>query len=164
MRLETKILIDLWLVMTILIIVVVPKAHFRRYLLGSLVCQCITWFSILLHVHFKLLAYPVREFPKATDLGFSMPYMVYPIMAGLYMVYEPRHSLPLRVAYLFLWCCGVAVFHYTMAKYTDLLNFVHYHWFFSGATSIIVLLLTSTIVRWFFYDPPWFYLGKRRRS
>lgn len=164
MKQDIVILVNLWLVMIIFIPLLVPKAHFRRYLLASLICQAITWLSIALHVHFNLLAYPVREFPKATDLGFSMPYVIYPIMAGLYIIYEPRHSFSLRVLYVFLWSCGVAVFHYSMARFTDLLNFVNYHWIFSFGTSVIVLILTSSISRWFFYDPPWFYTGKRRSS
>lgn len=85
----------------------------------------------VLHVHFDLLAYPVREFPKATDIGFTMPYMVYPIMAGIYIMYEPRNSLGLRTLYLFVCSFGVGVFHHMMQKYTDLLDFVNYHWIFT---------------------------------
>ncbi|MBP1155572.1 hypothetical protein ACVLD2_000514 [Paenibacillus sp. PvR052] len=152
MSLERAILIIVWIVGTIVIALLVHRPDFRQFVMGFLVCQAITWVNEALHVKLHWVSYPVREFPKATELGFTMQYMVYPLLCGIYLICEPQRSWTARGLYLIAWCSGLAVFHYGLARYTRLIQYIHYHWYIVWIAFFIIFVLVNAIVRWFFKD------------
>lgn len=152
MNLERTIIIIIWIVGAAVIAFMVPRPASRRFLFGFLACQTITWVNVALHVKLQLLAYPVREFPKATDLGFTMQYMVYPLLCGLYLIFEPQRSWTIRGVYLIVWCSVLAFFHHGLAQYTELVEYVHYHWSLAWIAFFIIFVSVNAIVRWFFKD------------
>lgn len=152
MNLERAILMMVWIVGTIVISILVPRPDFRRFVVGFLVCQAITWINAALHVRLHLVAYPVREFPKATEVGFTMQYMVYPLLCGIYLICEPQRSWKARGIYLIVWCTGLALLHLGLARYTRLVEYIHYHWYFAWIAFFIIFGLVNAVVRWFFKD------------
>ncbi|WP_407945760.1 CBO0543 family protein [Paenibacillus puerhi] len=66
-------------------------------LLVCFVCITTIYFLVpraveVLLVQFNLVAYPLREFPKASDLSITFKVLWTPVASGLYYIYRPRSN------------------------------------------------------------------------
>jgi hypothetical protein len=152
MDLEIMILSLLWVFGITAIVLFTPKNGLRKLLFASLVCQAILWASALVHVKFGLLSFPVREFPKATDVLFTTEYFFYPLIYGFYIIFEPNVSFMVRLCYFVLWISGLTVIDYLIEKNTDLIIYENYAWYWSWLNFFVIFLLASLIYKWFFKD------------
>ncbi|WP_321166558.1 MULTISPECIES: CBO0543 family protein [unclassified Paenibacillus] len=108
------------------------------------------WFSVILQVKLRIISFPVREFPRATDIGFTITYLLYPILISIYILLEPRRSRAIRTLYLLLWCAALAWLNDMINQYTQLLEYKFLDWFMGSMFFIFLLALTKVIVRWFY--------------
>lgn len=161
MSLEQSFLIHTVLIGLILIIVLVTKDNMHRFITAFLVGQALTWLNVTLHAKLGLAEYPVREFPKATDMAFSLQYFVFPVLCGFYVLFEPQGPRWQRFVYLLGYSLVPAVLHYVQAKFTQLVAYKHYHWSIPYVVSVIVLMSVNVAVRWFFHAPPIHYDERR---
>ncbi|WP_144555412.1 CBO0543 family protein [Bacillus sp. X1(2014)] len=127
-----------------------PKNQYRKLLFSLLTCQSLLWLNSLIHVEFNLLAFPVREFPKATDLLITTEYFFYPLLCGFYIGYEPKRSYKIRLIYLSVWISFLTVYDVILVKYTNLIEYVHYAWYFTWIDLFCIFAVTNWIHQWFF--------------
>ncbi|WHY66805.1 CBO0543 family protein [Neobacillus sp. SuZ13] len=127
-----------------------PKNQYRKLLFSLLTCQALLWINSLVHVEFNLLAFPVREFPKATDLLITTEYFFYPLLCGLYIAYEPKRSFKTRLIYLSVWISFITVYDVILVKYTNLVEYVHYAWYFTWIDFFCIFAVTNLIYQWIF--------------
>jgi hypothetical protein len=150
MILERKIIILVWIFGLAMVVIFVRRANARRFILAYMTSQAIVWFSVILQVKLRIISFPVREFPKATDIGFTMAYFLYPILIGIYILLEPRLSRAIRTLYLLLWCTALTWFNYLLTHYTQLMDYLHLNWFMGSMFFIFLLVLTNVVVRYFY--------------
>jgi len=73
----------------------IPKEKFRLALVSFLVFQALTWPASILLVELGRIEFPVREFPRATPVGFITNYIFYPtIFAWFVLMFPINASLP----------------------------------------------------------------------
>ncbi|MDQ0921012.1 CBO0543 family protein [Paenibacillus sp. V4I5] len=150
MILERKIIILVWILGLAMVVIFVRRSNVRRFILAHFTSQTIVWFSVILQVKLRIISFPVREFPRATDIGFTMTYLLYPILSSIYILLEPRRSRTIRTLYLLLWCTALAWLNYMLTQYTQLLDYKFLDWFMGSMFFIFLLVLTKVIVRWFY--------------
>lgn len=131
-------------------ILFIPRNRRRRFFIAFLFCQAVLWLSSLFHVKYHLLAFPVREFPKATDLLVTTEYFFYPVCCGFYVVFEPKRSFLIRILYLAVCCSGIVVLDVILEKYTDLIKYVHYKWYLTWINAFGIAAVTNIVCKWFF--------------
>ncbi|WP_396953728.1 CBO0543 family protein [Neobacillus mesonae] len=154
MLLEYKVIILLWITGLISLIKFVPKNRRRRMSFAVLLCQAFTWLSSMFHVKYHLLSFPVKEFPKATDLLITTEYLLYPLIFGFYIIYEPKKSILSRISYLSFWISILTVLDVLLEKYTDLIEYVHYDWYWTWVNFFALFSISNIIYQWCFTDLP----------
>jgi hypothetical protein len=145
-------LIIMWVIGIIAYLFLTPKKHYRKMLFTLLVCQSFLWLNSLIHVEFNLLAFPVRELPKATELLFTTEYFFYPLLCGLYVAYEPKRSLRIRVFYLSIWISALTLYDLILVNFSNLVEYVHYAWYFTWIDFFCIFAVTNWVYQWFFKD------------
>jgi hypothetical protein len=156
MSLNYIVMILMWVIGIFAFIFVTPRKSHRKALIALLVSQALLWVSSLIHVEFHLIAFPVREFPKATDLLLVTEYVFYPILTALYIVYEPKRSNAFRLIYLSIWTSVIVVIDLLLVHFTDLLEYTDYKWYFTWISFFGLLAVTNVIFKWFFKDKKYF--------
>ncbi|CAM3832732.1 CBO0543 family protein [Marinicrinis lubricantis] len=149
MSLEWIVITLMWCV-GVISVVVCPKQHLRKLLFTMLLCQALTWVTTLIHVYYGLLSFPVREFPKATDLLVTTEYFFYPLICGYYVVYEPSRHVGARMAYLALWVTGLTTIDIVIERYTDLIEYIHYSWYWTWIVFFGLFAITNISCQQFF--------------
>lgn len=123
---ERLVLIAIWSIGILAAGLFVRRSNWHRFAVSYLLCQNFTWVCVTLHVKFAIFTYPVREFPRATNTGFTVQYMLYPVLCGLYILFKPHGAGMIKTAlYILPWTVGVTLFHYLLSQYTDLLRYNH---------------------------------------
>ncbi|WP_166242854.1 CBO0543 family protein [Paenibacillus turpanensis] len=153
MTLERTILLFAWVIglATIAFFVTRPKPH--RFILAYMMCGSLVWIKVAHHVYFNMVIFPVREFPNATNFGFTPQYMLYPLICSLYIISEPQGSWLRRVLHLLLFTVPLTFLHTALAFFTDLMEFVRYNALTAWLYFITVFVTTNGLVRWFFREP-----------
>ncbi|MEH7307571.1 CBO0543 family protein [Neobacillus drentensis] len=149
-------IILMWVIGVIAFMFVTPQHRYRKVLIGLLICQALLWLNSLVHVELNLLAFPVREFPKANDLLVTTEYFFYPLLSGFYLVYEPERSIWTRLIYLSVWSLAIAIYDQMLVNYTNLVEYVHYAWYFTWLDFFCIFAATNVIYQWFFKDKEYF--------
>ncbi|MEH7085357.1 CBO0543 family protein [Neobacillus drentensis] len=143
-------MIAMWVSGVMAYMLLTPKNQYRKLLFSLLVCQALLWLNSLVHVEYNLLAFPVREFPKATDLLITTEYFFYPLLCGFYIAYEPKRSFRIRLIYLSIWISFLTLYDVILVKYTNLVEYVHYAWYFTWIDFFPIFAVTNWIYQWFF--------------
>jgi hypothetical protein len=148
---ERILLIAIWLVSIAVTVLFVSKAKRREAALSFLACQCLTWINSLLRVKFHLLVFPVREFPKATDLLVSTEFFMYPLICAFYYIYDPKSSSVFRrFIHLCIWTTGADLVEVLLEKYTNLITYLHFTWYWTWLDFFVLFIVTNVYCNWFF--------------
>lgn len=150
---ERAVLVMIWLLAVGAVVYLVDRPRWPGFAISLMLCQSISWVIILIDIKLGLFTYPVREFPKATEMGFTMQYMLYPVICGFYILYEPRGSFWLKVLYMLPWTSGITLFHYLLGKYTRLLDYDKSHSFLVWCVITIIFGAVNALGKWFFQNP-----------
>jgi hypothetical protein len=150
MTLEYWVLILIWSASIVAVALYIPNHKRREAVLAFLACQAVTWLNSLIHVNYGLLAFPVREFPKATDLLFTSEYMMYPLMCAFYYIYEPYSGNLLRLFYLVGCISCLTIVDTVIVTYTDLIDYPNYSWYWTWIDFFAIFLLINIYCKWFF--------------
>jgi hypothetical protein len=161
MSVEFVILIAMWAIGIISFLIFTPNRHRRKLIFGYLVCKTLTWLSTLFHVKFNLLIFPIREFPKATDLLLTTEYFFYPLLCGFYIIHEPKLNYFVRFLYLSLWISILVIIDVMIEKYTNLIEYIHYDWYWTWLNFFCIFALSNMIYHWFFREKTLFRDDKR---
>ncbi|TMV52073.1 hypothetical protein FE783_03765 [Paenibacillus mesophilus] len=146
---ERFILITLWM-LGITGCLMIPERKRREAWIAFLACQAITWIGSLVQVRLGWIAFPVREFPKATDLCLTTEFFFYPLACAIYYIFEPKHSATFRICYSLLWVFGLTLFDWNLSVHTEVLDYKRYTWYWSGLDFAITFVAANIYTRWFF--------------
>nr|WP_281279824.1 CBO0543 family protein [Cohnella pontilimi] len=150
---DRNILFILWFVCVTSIYFLVPRAKAHAFLMCFLACQAVGWPVELLLVQFDGVAYPLREFPKASDLSITVKLVWTPVASGLFYIYIPRKSRTMKFIYFAAWVSFLTLIDGLLAAHTRLVKHVHVHWSLIALVFAFLLLCVSGIVTWFFKKP-----------
>ncbi len=150
MTLERLVLVIIWVISILAIILFIPKHKRREAIMSFFACQSIIWVNSMLHVKYGLLSFPVREFPKATEVLFTTEYMMYPLMGAFYYIYEPKSGKLLRLFYLAGCISCLTVIDTIISTYTNLIKYTKYSWFWTWIDFFLIFLLANVYCKWFF--------------
>jgi hypothetical protein len=161
MNIDYIVMALIWIIGLILLKVFTPKNRKRKLIFAIFICQAFIWLSDLIHVKYKLLLFPTREFPHATDILITTDYFFYPLLCGFYIIYEPKVNLLWRTLYLSLWISGIVLFDVLIERYTNLIEYINYAWYWTWGVFFCLFALTNLIYHWFFHRSLFFRAEKR---
>ncbi|MFD0676944.1 MULTISPECIES: CBO0543 family protein [unclassified Paenibacillus] len=117
----------------------------RKFWVGFLAMQTITWSVGLTLVNSHLVEYPVRLFPGATHQNFVTGYFIYPSLSVLFNQYFPRIGRVKQFFYAFAYAGTAAFWDYIMSTYTNIEN--HLNW--NPVKQFLILFIGLLACRWF---------------
>ncbi|MDZ5471562.1 CBO0543 family protein [Bacillus sp. 31A1R] len=150
MSIEWIILYIVWLV-TLGSLFFVPKDRRKEASISFLFLQFLGWFLGLLVVELKWIEYPIRELAHVNRSSFTFEFLVFPAISMFFNLYYPSNRrLLTKIYYISLFTTGIIIPEIIFEKYTDLIKYIHWEWYYSW----ISVFFTLWIVRGFF---SWFY-------
>lgn len=148
---EYLILIMMW-ILGLLSLYLIPKKKFPIAIFALLSCQALTWLNCLIHVKYQLIAFPVREFPKATDVLLTTDFLIYPLICALCYILEPKGKWFIRFSSFVFWISILTIIDFLLEKYTDLIEYVHYNAIWTWINFFLIFMIMRFCTRWFFKD------------
>lgn len=101
-----------------------PKNKYRLALISFFVFQTFTWAIIIILVQIGSIEYPVREFSRATQVGFISNYIFFPMVYVWFILLFPSKAFwAKKFLHYFIFISIIVWFIYFTAVYTDLENF-----------------------------------------
>ncbi|MFC5734244.1 CBO0543 family protein [Cytobacillus gottheilii] len=151
-KLDKTVEISAWIVMSILLMIFVPKNRIREAHVSFLFKQTITWLFGLLVVEKGLISYPYRLFfKKANKSSFTFEYFVYPALCSLFNLHYPEKRNKLyKFCYYTLYSASITVFEAIAIKYTNLIRYKKWSWYWSFITMWFTFYLSRLYHRWVF--------------
>ncbi|WP_308635504.1 CBO0543 family protein [Paenibacillus silvisoli] len=151
MLLEHAILILIWIITIGLVVFTTRRNQIREAAVVFLFKQVLTWLLGLTVVQFKLIEYPVREFPYATRTSFSFEYFIFPAICIVYNLRFPTNKGPfLKLCWILLFPSWMTALEVLLERYTDLIRFIHWQWYWTWITLLITFYLSRRFYLWFF--------------
>ncbi len=148
--LEKFILVSSWIIGFISLIFI-PKNIRQQASFIFLFSQLPSWLFGLLAVEFGLLEYPVREFAKANGTSFTFEFLVLPIICVFFNIYYPeKRSFYKKIIYYITVLGPITLAEYFIEKYTLLLNYIHWEWYFTFITMVLFVYFIRAVYKWFF--------------
>ncbi|WP_281279833.1 CBO0543 family protein [Cohnella pontilimi] len=94
-------------------------------------------------VQFGLLAYPFRELAESNRTSFTYEYMAHPVACAVFIVYYPSHrSRWIQIGYYVLFCTVLTVVEIVIQRYTDLIRYIRWNWFWSWGSLFLTFMVT----------------------
>ncbi len=122
MTLERFILVAITAI-SIASVVYIPKDKYRLALISFCIFQTLTWAVALILVQIGSIEYPVREFSRATQVGFTTNYIFFPMVYVWFILLFPtKASWANKILHFFIFVSVIVWFIYFTAVYTDLEN------------------------------------------
>lgn len=149
---EKTIEISSWIIVSLLLIKFTPKNKIRETLVVFLFKQALTWIFGLIVVQKNLISYPYRLFfKKENKANFSFEYFIYPGLCALFSLYYPKNkSTFLKTLHYFISTSVIVIFEIIAVKYTKLIKYKKWTWYWSFITIWITDYLTQAFHNWFF--------------
>lgn len=150
-NIEVLLYLCAWITCILTLLILVPKNMIREAQVIFLFKQVLTWLFGLMVVEFKLIEYPVRLFPYANRTSFSFEYFIYPAICVIFNLYYPKTKriLP-QLRHYFVFCTTITVIEIFTEKYTDIINYLYWHWSLTLVTLFITFYLSRKFYTWFF--------------
>lgn len=153
-KLERTIEISAWIVMIFLLLIFVPRNKIREAHVAFLFKQVVTWIFGLFVVEKNLISYPYRLFfRKANKASFTFEYFVYPALCSLFNVHYPeKRNYFYKFSHYFFYTAVITVFEAIAYKYTKLINYKKWTWYWSFLTIWFTYYISRIYHKWFFKD------------
>jgi hypothetical protein len=150
LRLDYWILLGVW-VLSFLLLFLIPRDKRRLALIAYLFKQSLTYLLGLVAVEYGLLEYPVRMLASVNRTSFTYEYMAYPVICALFNAYYPVKGTRLRkLLYYAAFCTGLTVPEVLLERYTDLVRYIHWHWWTTWLSLLVTFVATRTFCVLFF--------------
>lgn len=102
----------------------IPKKMVRKALLSLLAFQATTWFTSIILVERGTIAFPVREFVKATKVNFIPQFLFYPALFMWFIILFPEgKSILFKTLHYILFVSAMVWFIYFTSHYTAISRF-----------------------------------------
>ncbi|MCR8928902.1 CBO0543 family protein [Priestia megaterium] len=123
MKKEIIILLISWIAIVSLYFWKIPTRLKGRAQTAFLFGQSIAWIYVFLSVYFKRVEFPFREFSYATQLSFSLHYMIYPAFAMFFEVtYPSSNSRTSVILHYALFVVITNLYAFFIGHYTELVR------------------------------------------
>ncbi|WP_026575546.1 CBO0543 family protein [Bacillus sp. UNC438CL73TsuS30] len=153
MLVERIILVAMWLTGFICLMLFIPRNDRRKGILALLIFQAFIWLCDLPSFQLNLLKAPVREFPKATDLPFTIDYFFYPVLFSIYYVHKKKKgSFWSRMIPFLVWVSIITLYDSVLERYTDLLEYDLLPWYGMWIYIGFLFYMSQVCCNWFFKD------------
>ena len=150
MRIEWWILIAVYVV-GIGILLFIPRTQIRLAIAAFLFLQVITFLIGLAVVQLGMIEYPVRCFASVNRTSFTYEFFAFPVISAAFNVWYPGgRRIPIQLGYYIGICSVLSFLEVLIDKYTDLIQYVHWEWYFSWVTIGLSLFLSRLFCNWFF--------------
>ena len=160
MRIEWWILIAVYFVSTG-ILFFIPKQKIRLAVVAFLFKQIITFLIGLMVVELGWLEYPIRLFPSINRASFTFEFYAFPVICALFNTRYPNNrSIPIKLSYYVLFCSVMTVVEVMIEKYTELITYVHWEWYFTWISLFITFYLSRLFCLWFFSNEKAIYFNE----
>jgi hypothetical protein len=150
LTIEQLVLATIWLSCILILFFVVPRQRVRELVAVFLFFQTLTWlFSIALSYHGLLYA-PVREFPDATKISFTLEYIAFPSAAVFFQLWYPEKSGKIRrTVHYGLTVGGILLFMLVVGSITELMTIKVDNLIRSFCNFTLELLICRRYIVWF---------------
>ncbi|WP_442919983.1 CBO0543 family protein [Metabacillus sp. B2-18] len=129
----------------------IPKNKWRQASIIFLFQQFITWFLGLLVVELHLIEYPIRELSSVSKSSFLFEFLIFPIISIFFCLYYPdTRSLWIKFLYSSAYCTGITIPETIFERYTQLINYLKWDWYFTWLSIYATLLLSWYFYKWYF--------------
>jgi hypothetical protein len=149
---EKVVLAILWYAGVIAVMVGIPKRRYREAAAFYLICQPLTWAFSFIELRLGLLTFPVREFPVATDINFTIEFWVHPLIFVFYSLHKDRFPGWKKYAYLAAIITLLTIVDKLIESYTGLIDYVRHTPLSIFLCFYVLFLLADFYSRWFFQD------------
>lgn len=150
MKIEPLILYILY-ACTFISLAFIPKDKLRDASIIFLFQQFFTWFAGILAVGFNLLEYPVRELAKVNGTSFLYEFFQYPVITVFFCLFYPKtNSFWKKSLYICAYSTGLTLPEVIIEKYTNLISYIHWHWYYTWASVYATLFLAWIFYKWYF--------------
>lgn len=140
-----------WVVLIFLLLWLVPKDKIRDAHVIFFFKQLLTWILGLWVSEKKLIHYPVRFFSKATKSSFTFEFFAYPAICVFFNLYYPySKNIEMQILHYILYTSGVTFFEAILQRYTNLIKYNKWKWYYTWLTILITFMLSNYYYRWFF--------------
>jgi hypothetical protein len=147
---EKWILFAVW-VITFAALYMVPHKLRREAHMAFLAKQVLTWLLGLIVVQYGWIAYPVRLLAQVNGTSLTFEYFVYPGICVYFHLYFPvSRGLRAQLGYYAAYTTGIVILEVLLEKYTDLIEYIHWTWYWSWITVCITFYLSRVLYVWFF--------------
>ena len=151
MTLEYILLALSWAISIALLLIFIPRNKVREAHVVFFFKQLLTWLFGLVIAEYDLIEYPVRIFKSATTASFTFEYFVYPAICALFNINYPENRVWLKKAlHYFYYTSGITAIEMILEKYTLLIDYVNWTWFWTWLTLLATFLLSRLYYTWFF--------------
>ncbi|MCR2803561.1 CBO0543 family protein [Paenibacillus soyae] len=151
MSFEQNLLLLIWLLGLLVIVFGVPYGRRHSFFIAYLTAQGLDWLAEILLLQFNTVSFPIREFPGASDMSITLMIFLMPLCCAIYVIYEPRKSLPIRTLSLLLWASVMTLVEIAISRFSNLQDHKSYYWLVAEIVFSVELVITIAIVRWFFH-------------
>jgi hypothetical protein len=147
---ETLILIVSWGIAIVLLIWKVPRNKIKDAQIVFLFAQSLGWLYVFVQSYFNNLVFPIREFPKATDMLVSLHFIIYPTFCVFFVLYFPETSKKWKIILHYL----VFVFlnqsyEMLLERYTKLIDYKHLNALWGFLIKTLVYYCIYRFYRWY---------------
>lgn len=151
-KVEHRIEISSWVIMSFLLILLVPRQKIREAQLSFLFKQVMTWLFGFLVVEKNLITYPKRAFfKKATKSSFTFEYFIYPATCALFNLYYPeKRSIWIKALYYSFHSGIITILEVIAVRYTKLIRYKNWKWYWSFLSIAFTNYLSHLYHKWFF--------------
>ncbi|QOY38401.1 CBO0543 family protein [Anaerobacillus isosaccharinicus] len=147
---EQIVLFVLWITLPVILYKVIPKSRRREMVAVFLFFQTLTWIFSITLTYFGLLSAPVREFPDATKVNFSLEYIAFPTAAVLFQLWYPENKGKVRrTVHYIVTVAGILFFMLIVGELTELMSVNIDNLIRSFCNFTIELLLVRRYIVWF---------------
>lgn len=153
MSVERIILIAVWVLACLALLIYVPKVRYREAIVIFMFKQVMTWLLGIITVEAGLIEYPVRIFTIAVKTSFTFEYFVYPVICIFFVLYYPEaKGLFREFLHYFYYCSVITAVELVLEKYTDLIKYIHWTWYYTWISLVITFFFSRTFYKWFFKE------------
>ncbi|MDF2926467.1 MAG: hypothetical protein K0R57_5381 [Paenibacillaceae bacterium] len=111
----------------------------------------LTWILGLSVVEAGWLMYPIRELNEASSTSFVFEFLIFPVTAAYYNIFYPANQpVGKRFAWLLLFAAGITLPEYFIERYTDLLEYTGWSWYWTTLSISATLCISRLFFLWFF--------------
>lgn len=149
MKLDNYILLFLWIFFPILLWRMTPRSRLRETIATILFFQMLTWLVSIVLSNFGSFHSPDRMFKYASDINFTMEFLILPTFAVLFQLTFPISKGFIRRMFHYLFWVGIILFGMILLRaFTNIVEFEMDHLIISFFNFLIELWLCRRYILW----------------